>query len=120
MRFGPFPILIITLLISLLPLLGFSESAPKFKVLLVLAHPDDETMMGPLLMKFKDQGVEVGAIYATQGEGGEIVVKFENPKNIKKASRPPSEMAKLRMQELALAASDFGFSTVKDLYMPDN
>src|SRR5947209_8861728 len=46
-------------------------AAPKPKVILgVFAHPDDETMVGPVLARYAKQGVDVYLAYATSGERG--------------------------------------------------
>jgi LmbE family N-acetylglucosaminyl deacetylase len=42
----------------------------KVDVLLIVAHPDDETGVSPLLAQLMDQGKHVAAVYLTRGEAG--------------------------------------------------
>ena len=64
-------------------------------VLLVLAHPDDETMIGSLLIHLKDANIPVHALYATMGEGG---------KHYTQANIAGKALGSLRMKELKKAS----------------
>jgi len=49
----------------------FTLAADKPKVILaVFAHPDDETLVGPVLARYAKQGVDVYIAYATDGQRG--------------------------------------------------
>jgi LmbE family N-acetylglucosaminyl deacetylase len=84
----------------------------KKKILVVLAHPDDESFgMGGTLAYYAKQGVEVHLVCATRGEAGEI----------------PSQMmegfdsvAKLRENELRCAAGILGLTAVHFLEYRDS
>jgi LmbE family N-acetylglucosaminyl deacetylase len=55
----------------LLLLTQLTFAAPKPKVILaVFAHPDDESMVGPVLARYAKQGVDVYIAYATDGQRG--------------------------------------------------
>jgi LmbE family N-acetylglucosaminyl deacetylase len=90
------------------------------RVLLVLAHPDDETMIGPLLMAFKQRQLDVAGIYATRGEGGSVVVEFKDGMVTQRDHPPPEELAALRMEELKNAAQAYGIAQVVELGAPDD
>ncbi len=72
------------------------------KILVVLAHPDDESFgMGGTLALYARQGVDVRLICATRGEVGEVDPSFKE--TIKSA-------ACLRTQELRCAVDALGLS----------
>lgn len=67
------------LLLFSLPVLGQQETARtapkaddrlKADVLLIVAHPDDETGVSAYLAKLMDEGKRVAAVYLTHGEAG--------------------------------------------------
>lgn len=85
------------------------------KILVVLAHPDDESFgMGGTLALYARQGVDVRLVCATRGEVGDVDPEFKE--TIKSA-------ACLRTQELqcavkALGLSDLIFLNYRDSGMP--
>lgn len=95
-----------------------AEPAHVKKILLVFAHPDDETMMGGTLLRLRELGVEVRAVYATAGEGGKRVVLM---KGKPLEERPPSTawLANVRKGELARALAHFGVKMHELLGQPD-
>lgn len=73
------------------------------RVLLVHAHPDDETIAtGALIAELVDRGAEVGLITATRGERGEVV---EGP--LRRLVGTP-ELSAVRAAELRNALSILG------------
>ena len=54
------PFLICLILSSFL----YAQEKPK-KLLVIFAHPDDEQSVGPLLVKYVEEGVEVTLVIAT-------------------------------------------------------
>lgn len=46
------------------------ELGPLEKVVVVVAHPDDETFCSGLLCEFRDRGIQVQLLCLTRGEGG--------------------------------------------------
>jgi len=56
-------------LFLLLAQLAFAADKPKV-ILAVFAHPDDETMVGPVLARYAHEGVDVYLAYATDGQRG--------------------------------------------------
>jgi LmbE family N-acetylglucosaminyl deacetylase len=84
----------------------------KKKILVVLAHPDDESFgMGGTLAYYVKKGVEVHLVCATRGEAGEV---------------PPEmlegfdSVAKLRENELRCAAGILGLTSVHFLEYRDS
>ena len=75
------------------------------KILVVLAHPDDESFgMGGTLALYADRGYEIHYICLTRGEAGEVDPKFlENYDSI----------ADLRTAELLAAAGHLGLAHVE-------
>lgn len=74
------------------------------RVLLVHAHPDDETLVtGALIAELVQDGVEVGLVTATRGERGEVVAGHP----LKHLEGTP-ELSATREQELARANDALG------------
>lgn len=72
------------------------------KILLVLAHPDDETFyIGGTVLKYVKAGWRVDLLCATKGEAGQMGPYDET-----------YNLAELRAKELAAAASVLGITTV--------
>lgn len=88
------------------------------KILLVFAHPDDETLMGSTLIKLLDQKANVKALYATEGEGGRVFIAMKNGQPTFK-SLSPVEMKKIRTAELAKALPMFGVTLFDFFFFPD-
>ncbi|MBM3703607.1 MAG: N-acetyl-1-D-myo-inositol-2-amino-2-deoxy-alpha-D-glucopyranoside deacetylase [Actinobacteria bacterium] len=81
------------------------KSARPRRLLLVHAHPDDETINnGATMAKYADEGVEVALVTCTRGEEGEILV----PDLAEAASDKEDRLAEIREQELAGALSALG------------
>ena len=53
-------------------------SEPAARVLFVLAHPDDETMVGGLLSRLDDLSVDTYFVYVTDGEGGDVHLRWRD------------------------------------------
>jgi LmbE family N-acetylglucosaminyl deacetylase len=80
----------------------------SFKLLCVLAHPDDESLgLGGILAKYKAEGVETYLITATRGEMGWFGPPEENP--------GPEELGRIREGELKDAAKVLGLREVNIL-----
>jgi LmbE family N-acetylglucosaminyl deacetylase len=76
----------------------------RYKLLAVLAHPDDETFgMGGTLAKYAHEGVDVYLVCATRGEVGEM-----DPTFLKGFNSP----AERREYELKCAAENLGLKEV--------
>lgn len=84
----------------LLLLCGSSFAQSSSKVLLaVFAHPDDETLVGPVLARYAREGAKVYLAIATKGEKG----------TNDRAGIPAGEpLAKLRREEAACACKQLG------------
>jgi LmbE family N-acetylglucosaminyl deacetylase len=80
----------------------------RLKLLLVLAHPDDETLgMGGAVAKYAREGVEVSLVTATRGERGRY---FDT-----KGQTPLDVVGRTREAELRCAASALGIGDVRFL-----
>ncbi len=97
-----------------------SVNMPK-KILLVLAHPDDETMIGGFLAYFKELGIEIQAIYLTNGEGGKNIVETSNDNSSDFVYKSVSKkvLKEIRLKELSKAAKSWGFTKYYLFGMPD-
>lgn len=84
----------------------------KKKILVVLAHPDDESFgMGGTLAYYAQQGVEVHLVCATRGEVGEV-----SPEMLEGYD----SIAQLRENELRCAAGTLGLTGVHFLEYRDS
>jgi LmbE family N-acetylglucosaminyl deacetylase len=82
---------------------------PARTLVVVLAHPDDETPVGPMLARYAREGVQVHLIIATDGaQGGSNTTIPRGP-----------ELAKARAEEAACAASALGAQPPVLLGFPD-
>lgn len=71
------------------------------KMLLVLAHPDDESFgMGGTIAKYVAQGVEVHVAIATDGAAGSVEAEFVDRRE---------QLVEIRTEELAQASRALGF-----------
>ena len=91
------------------PLKGFSDM--KKRILLLLAHPDDETFgPGGTIAKYADEGAEIYLATATRGEVGMV-------------GDPPftdrAHLGEVRAAELQCAAGILGIRKVSFLGFPD-
>lgn len=81
----------------------------KKKLLLVLAHPDDESFVsGGTIAKYSQLGWQIGLICATKGEAGDRGLYEED-----------IQLAEIRSQELNAAASVLGISSLSFLPFSD-
>jgi LmbE family N-acetylglucosaminyl deacetylase len=72
------------------------------RVLVVLAHPDDELFMAPAIAALARQGAVVTLAYATQGDAGPGVSAY----------LPGEELADVRLQEAFCAGQELGAPVV--------
>jgi LmbE family N-acetylglucosaminyl deacetylase len=80
----------------------------QLKLMLVLAHPDDETLgNGGTIARYADEGVDVHLVTATGGEQGWFGDPDKNP--------GPDELARIREEELRGAAQVLGIRDVSVL-----
>ncbi len=81
------------------------SSARPGRLLLVHAHPDDETINnGVTMAKYVHEGFEVALVTCTRGEEGEILV----PELAAAASDKEDRLAPIRERELAQALEELG------------
>ncbi len=79
--------------------------AEKFKLMCILAHPDDESLgTGGILAKYAAEGVETYLITATRGERGWMGDEKDDP--------GPQALGQLRTKELQAAAQALGLCEV--------
>lgn len=79
------------------------------RVLLSLAHPDDEVMIGGLLLRLKELGSQVWSSYVTEGEGtSENFVDGDL-----------SNIAEIRARELKASAHLLGIQKIISMKQPD-
>ena len=91
-------------------------SASRGRLLLVHAHPDDETINnGVTMARYAHQGYEVALVTCTRGEEGEILV----PELADAASDKEDRLAEIREQELAGALAALGVRKHWYLGAPD-
>lgn len=107
-RWSYFILAAVFLTTNLTGLPSWAQNRPK-RVLVVVAHPDDETMAAGMLIRMREKGIEIQGIYATLGEEGRVFGK--------RLSR--EETAKIRRQELVTATNVLGFSKTLVLDAPD-
>ena len=84
----------------------------EFKLMAVLAHPDDESLgFGGTLAKYSAEGVETYLVTATRGERGRFFSPDKKPE--------PAEVGQVREAELRAAAATLGIREVVILGYPD-
>jgi LmbE family N-acetylglucosaminyl deacetylase len=84
----------------------------KFKLLAVLAHPDDESLgFGGTLAKYSSESVETFLVTATRGEAGRFGSLGRQV--------DPAEVGRVREAELRAAAAVLGIREVSVLNYPD-
>ncbi|HUA63936.1 MAG TPA: PIG-L family deacetylase [Verrucomicrobiae bacterium] len=84
----------------------------RFKLLAVLAHPDDESLgFGGTLAKYAAEGVETYLVTATRGERGRFGLLGKGG--------DPAEAGRVREAELRAAAAALGINEVSILSYPD-
>src|SRR6187401_462949 len=78
------------------------------KLLVVFAHPDDESMgMGGTLAKYAAQGIETHYLCATRGERGWFGPEEQNPGS--------SALGQIRERELTAAVRELGITGLEFL-----
>jgi len=80
-------------------------------VLVVIAHPDDETLQAGTLAKLVDEGHEVAIVCATRGEVGEIAEGVE---------ATAETLGRVREAEMRAAAREIGVEDVRFLDYRDS
>jgi LmbE family N-acetylglucosaminyl deacetylase len=84
----------------------------KFKLLGILAHPDDESLgFGGTFAKYAAEGIETYLVTATRGERGRFGPKGERG--------DPAEVGRVREAELRSASAILGIREVSVLGFPD-
>jgi LmbE family N-acetylglucosaminyl deacetylase len=84
----------------------------QFKLMAVLAHPDDESLgFGGTLAKYAAEGVETHLVTATRGERGRFGSQGKTAE--------PAEVGRVREAELHAAAAVLGIRDVSLLGYPD-
>lgn len=78
------------------------------RILLVLAHPDDEVMISGTLARLKDNGSSLYALYCTHGEDGPTGGLVEK-----------CDLLKERTKELGQVGSILGYDSLEILDYPD-
>jgi LmbE family N-acetylglucosaminyl deacetylase len=95
------------LLVLATPALGSAQSAKT--LVAVLAHPDDETMFGPVLARYAREGARVYMLVVTDGSRGNAHTQIpEGP-----------ELAAERSREAICAANALGLEPPVQLSFPD-
>ena len=78
---------------------------PRYRLLAIHAHPDDESSKGAATMaRYVDEGHRVKVLTCTGGERGDIL----NPEMQELAEQGIGEMIEVRREEMAQAASILG------------
>ena len=95
--------------LSLAPAGAQDASAQPQRVLVVLAHPDDELPMAPAIAALARQGADVAIYYATAGDAGPGVSGLT----------PGAELAERRIAEAWCAVEALGVSTLLGAEHPD-
>ncbi len=82
-----------------------SADTPRYRLLAIHAHPDDESSKGAATMaRYVDEGHRVKVLTCTGGERGDIL----NPEMQQLAEQGIGEMIEVRREEMAQAASILG------------
>ena len=101
----------VVLTLFTLPTYGQNASTSERRLLAVFAHPDDETMAGPLLARYaRERNVAVHLVTVSNGERG--VMPFAN-------IPAGDQLAAVRVEEAACAATALGTRSPVLLGFPD-
>lgn len=95
--------------LTLAPAMAQEAPAQTQRVLVVLAHPDDELTMAPAIAALTRQGALVMMAYATAGDAGPGVSDHS----------PGEELAKVRLQEAACAGKALGSPMLESFGLAD-
>ena len=94
---------------------GNSPTRGSLKLLVVLAHPDDESLgLGGILARYAAEGVDIHLVTATRGEGGRFHEHRDGPDHPGRA-----RLGEIREGELRAAARVLGIRDVVLLGYPD-
>src|SRR5690606_30327062 len=93
------------------------EVPQQGNVLVVLAHPDDETMIAGTLVYLQSQGKKIKIAYATDGEGGKVYRVGEE--GLVSEDFPKEAMRSLRLRELERALAELGITDWMRFQAPD-
>jgi N-acetyl-1-D-myo-inositol-2-amino-2-deoxy-alpha-D-glucopyranoside deacetylase len=94
------------------------RSGTPLRLLLVHAHPDDETTTtGSTIARYINQGVPVTLVTCTRGERGENALAQLNQNGLD-GDAAAEELGEIRATELAKAAGELGLSDVRFLGGP--
>jgi LmbE family N-acetylglucosaminyl deacetylase len=86
--------------------MGYKEEVSKMSdVLVIAAHPDDETACGGLLLKVTNLGYKIKLLYVTNGQSGSF---GEIKSNAKNADERAKELGRIRIKEVTEAAKILG------------
>lgn len=88
---------------------GLRSAEPQSRVLVVVAHPDDELFMAPAIAALARQGADVAIYYATAGDAGPGVSGLA----------PGTQLAERRMAEAWCSVEALGVSTLLGAEHPD-
>lgn len=94
------------------------EIPEEGRVLVVLAHPDDETMIAGTLVYLQSLGKKIKIAYATDGEGGKVFRIGEE--GLVSEDFPKEALRALRLSELERALSELGLSDWMRFEAPDD
>ena len=90
---------------------------PKQRMLLVHAHPDDETINnGATMAGYRAQGAAITLVTCTRGEHGEVLV----PSLAHHAAERENTLGTYRETELAAAMHELGITDYQFLGAPDH
>jgi len=95
--------------LALAPAKAQDASAARQRVLVVLAHPDDELTMAPAIAALARQGADVAIYFATAGDAGPGVSGLV----------PGKELAERRIAEAWCSVEALGVSTLLGAEHPD-
>ncbi|NBB25693.1 hypothetical protein GVM20_11195 [Porphyrobacter sp. SLTP] len=95
--------------LALCPAQGQSAPPEPQRVLVVLAHPDDELPMAPAIASLARQGADVAIYYATAGDAGPGVSRLS----------PGAALAERRIAEAWCAVEALGVETLLGAEHPD-
>ncbi len=94
-----------------------NKSAHPDNILVVLAHPDDETMLAGTLVFLQSLGKNIKILYATAGEGGRFY--RATPEGLVYEEFPKEAMKTLRLSELERALAELNIADYQVYGAPD-
>lgn len=107
-------------LLSINLIIAHTYAQDPMRVLLILAHYDDETIASSILSRLQEKNAFIEAIYLTKGEGGSDIRKFSNPAaTAAEEALKKTELFAQREREMAKASKILNISKVYQLDMGD-